>query len=75
MEESLREEIVNHILDSGCEVLTENNKKHTIYVNMVDRSLKSALVRNEYLSDKYVINVCKCLGISIPVLIEIRNSK
>ena len=68
-----REDIVEHIISNGCEILSDRSPKHSIYVNTGDKSLKSALLKNNQLTDKYVINVCKCLGISIPVLIDIRN--
>lgn len=68
-----RQDIVDHLILQGCEILSDSSPKHTIYINIIDRSLKSALLKENELSDKYVINVCRCLGVSVPVLIGIRN--
>lgn len=68
-----RNDVVTHIEQNGCEIISDKNPKHSVYVNTVDRSLKSALLKKEYLSDKYVINVCRCLNISAPVVVQIRN--
>jgi hypothetical protein len=68
-----REEFIDHLTQNNCEIMSDKSAKHSVYVNTIDKSLRSAVLKQSQLSDKYIINVCKCLGISPPVLIQIRN--
>jgi hypothetical protein len=67
------DEIVEHLLNNGCEILSDRSAKHSVWMNTMDTSLKSALYKQQVLTDKYVKNVCRCLGIPNPVLIDIRT--
>lgn len=66
-------DIEQHLIDNNCELISNRSSKHSLWVNKGDRSLKSALLKESNLSDKYVKNVCKCLGIPSPILCDIRQ--
>ncbi|PWK00679.1 hypothetical protein BC749_102244 [Flavobacterium araucananum] len=68
-----RIDIVDHLINHNCKIISDRSEKHSVFVNTLDISLKSALLKQDQLSDKYVINVCKCLCIPVPVMVDIRN--
>lgn len=69
----LREDFIKYLHSNLCEIFSDGSRKHSIYVNTMNKSLRSAVLKNERLSERYISNVCRCLGISIPVEIQIKG--